>query len=167
MEIKTQLNKPYTDEARIDFIIEQNHNLGYELRETETALEAWGYTAEEIAEQEQERKAMLNLTRGDVFRGLLQARGITRAQLRAVIESLPTEIDGEEITELVVKKELALIDFDEALDFYRGNPLIDTIGAKLDITAEQLDMFFETNDYHYLLPVEPEEPDETEEEIEE
>jgi hypothetical protein len=47
MEIKAELLKPYTDEQRMDFIVEQNHNLGYEIRETETALEAWGYTEEE------------------------------------------------------------------------------------------------------------------------
>ena len=50
MEIKAQLDKPYTEEARIDFIVEQNHQLGYEIRETETALEAWGYSDEEIEE---------------------------------------------------------------------------------------------------------------------
>ena len=42
MEIKTTLNKPYTDKQRINFIVEQNHNNGYEIRENETALEAWG-----------------------------------------------------------------------------------------------------------------------------
>lgn len=54
MEIKLQLNKPYTEEQRIEFIVEQNHNNGYEIRETETAIEAWGYTQEEITEQEKE-----------------------------------------------------------------------------------------------------------------
>lgn len=56
MEIKAQLNKPYTDVQRIDFIVEQNHQKGYQIKETETALEAWGYTEEEIAEKEKEQK---------------------------------------------------------------------------------------------------------------
>lgn len=47
MEIKATLNKPYTDKQRLDFIVEQNHTNGYEIKETETALEAWGYTEEE------------------------------------------------------------------------------------------------------------------------
>ena len=47
MEIKATLNKPYTDKQRIDFIVAQNHTNGYEIKETETALEAWGYTEEE------------------------------------------------------------------------------------------------------------------------
>lgn len=53
MEIKAELQKPYTEDERINFIVEYNHNLGYEIRETETALEAWGYTPEELAEQRQ------------------------------------------------------------------------------------------------------------------
>lgn len=54
MEIKAILNKPYTDKQRIDFIVSENHTKGYEIKETETALEAWGLTAEEIAEKEKE-----------------------------------------------------------------------------------------------------------------
>jgi len=50
MEIKAQLDKPYTEQQRMDFIVEQNHQLGYEIRETETTLEAWGYSDAEIEE---------------------------------------------------------------------------------------------------------------------
>ena len=145
MEIKNTLLKPYTKEQKEDFIVSQNHRLGYEIRETETALEAWGLTEEEKAEQEAERIAKLHLTRGDVFRGLLQAKGITRAQIRALIEAMP-----DETQEQAFAKEMALIDFDEALDFYRGVALIDTIGAQLDITPEQMTAFFETGDWHEL-----------------
>lgn len=147
MEIKAELNKPYTETQRMDFIVEQNHNLGYEIRETETALEAWGYTEEEKAQQEAERIAQLHLTRGDVFRALLMARQVTRAQLRAMIEQMP-----DETPEQAMAKELALIDFDEALDFYRGIALVDTLGLALGITEEQMTEFFETNDWHVLIP---------------
>lgn len=54
MEIKATLNKPYTDKQRIDFIVSENHTKGYEIKETKTALEAWGLTAEEVAEKEKE-----------------------------------------------------------------------------------------------------------------
>lgn len=58
MELKAKINKPYTKAQRQEFIIEQNHNKGFEIKETETALEAWGYSAEERQEQaEQKRKA--------------------------------------------------------------------------------------------------------------
>ena len=106
---------------------------------------------EKQAQKEKERIAMLSLTRGDVFRGLLMAKQVTRAQIRAMIEN------NELLT--MLQKEMALIDFDEALNFYRGNELIDTIGFTLGITSEQLDLFFETNDYTVLLP--KKEPTET------
>ena len=106
---------------------------------------------EKKAQEEKERIAMLSLTRGDVFRGLLMAKQVTRAQIRAMIEN------NETLS--ILEREMALIDFDEALNFYRGNSLIDTLGATLGITSEQLDQFFETNDYTVLLP--KEEPTET------
>ena len=144
MEIKGKLDKPYTEEQRKAFIFQYQY--GYEIKETETALEAWGYTEEEKEEQRKKNVAQLHLTRGDVFRALLMAKGVTRAQLRAVIENLP-----EETNEQSIAKEMALIDFDEALDFYRGVALIDTVGAQLGITPEQMDKFFETNDWHELV----------------
>lgn len=45
---------------------------------------------------------------------------------------------------------MALIDFDEALEFYRGVALIDTVGTALGITSNQMTEFFETNDYQKL-----------------
>ena len=100
----------------------------------------------EQAQKEAERIAMLKLTRGDVFRALLLAKGVTREQIKAQLEAMPMTTTEEQIT-----RELALIDFDEALDFYRGNPLIDTVGLSLGITKEQLDSFFQTNDYNDLI----------------
>ncbi len=73
----------------------------------------------------------------------MQAKGITRTQIRAMIEN------NETLS--ILEREMALIDFDEALNFYRGNPLIDTLGATLGITSEQLDQFFMTNDYTCLI----------------
>ena len=56
MEIKAELKQPYTDKERMDFIVEQNHKLGYEIRETETSLEAWGNTNDEKLKQAQQSK---------------------------------------------------------------------------------------------------------------
>lgn len=147
MEIKAELIKPYTENERMDFIVLENHNNGYEIRETDEALQAWGYTADEIAQKEAERIAQLHLTRGDVFRALLLARQVTRQQIRALIEQMP-----DETPEQMIAKEYALIDFDESLDFYRGVQLIDTLGTQLGISPEAMTQFFETNDYHYLIP---------------
>jgi hypothetical protein len=38
MEIKDRLNKPYTEKQRCDFIVKNNHNLGYEIEETDESL---------------------------------------------------------------------------------------------------------------------------------
>ena len=147
MEIKAKLTKPYTENERINFIVEQNHKLGYEIKETEVALEAWGYTEEEKQKQERERLDNLSMTRGDVFEALILARGLTKPKIRAMIEQ--AELD-------TVTKALYLNRFDEALEFYRGYPIFDMLGEALDITPRMLDKFFETKDYHELITKEVE-----------
>lgn len=144
MEIKTQLEKPYTENQRMDFIVQYNHNLGYKIEETETHLNAMGYTEEEIQEQERKRLDNLSMTRGDVFEALILARGLTKPQIRAMIEN--AELD-------TMTKALYLNRFDEALDFYRGFPVFDMLGQVLGVTPKQLDDFFETKDYHYLTNI--------------
>lgn len=143
----------YSDECKYTDICTtkeyQEDPLRYTLIDGEIAINP-NYE-EDKKQKEAERIGMLKLTRGDVFRALLQAKQVTRAQIRAQLEALP-----EETSEQILTKEMALIDFDEALDFYRGNKLIDTIGFQLGITSEQLDRFFETKDYRELLPIEEE-----------
>ena len=90
------------------------------------------------AQKERERLNMLSMTKREMFLGLYQAKGITPDMLKAQIT------DPQ-----------ALIEFEYANDYYRGNPLIDVIGTQLGFTSEQLDKFFETKDYTYLLPIEP------------
>ena len=63
MEIKTTLNRPYTDKQRIDFIVEQNHKNGYTIEETDNALLAWGKSDEEILEQARFGKQAENTTK--------------------------------------------------------------------------------------------------------
>lgn len=150
MEIKAILKKPYTEAQKLDFVVEYNHNKGYEINETSKEVQALGYTEEEIALQEKERIAKLKLTKREVFLGLYQAKGVTPDMIKAQIT------DPQ-----------ALIEFEYANDYYRGNPLIDVIGAQLGFTTEQLDKFFETNDYTCLLPVEEPETNEPVEEIKE
>lgn len=155
-----RLDKPYTEKQKIDFIVEYNHNKDLRIEETDIALyalEAWellednevidnteGWEAEQ-AQKERERLDKLSMTRGDVFEALILAKGLGKAQIRSMIEQ--AELD--ELT-----KALYLNRFDEALDFYRGYPLFDLLGEILGIASEQLDKFFETKDYHELLPVE-------------
>lgn len=79
----------------------------------------------EKEEAERQRLDMLSLTKREVFLALYHDKGITPEQLRAQIQS--TE---------------ALIEFDYAELYYRGNPLINSIGALLGYTPEQLDYLF-------------------------
>ena len=141
MEIKAELKQPYTENEKISFIVEQNHKQGFEIKETETALEAWGYTEEEKQKQERERLDKLSMTRGDVFEALILAKGLGKAQIRSMIEQ--AELD-------TVTKALYLNRFDEALEFYRGYPIFDMLGEALDITPSMLNRFFDEKDYHYL-----------------
>ena len=101
-------------------------------------------TDEEKEREERERLDKLSMTRGDVFEALILARGLTKPQIRAMIEN--AELD-------TMTKALYLNRFDEALDFYRGFPVFDMLGKKLDVTSKQLDDFFKTKDYHYLTNI--------------
>jgi len=142
MEIKATLQKPYTDEQRVWFIIEQNHRLGYEIRETEIALEAWGYTEEEKQQQERQRLDGLTLTPADVERALYKAKGMDFDDLKELIETQLTGVDTKALA----------IEF-RAKDFYRGakygsGRLFDIVGALLGYTSEDMDYLFE----HKELP---------------
>ena len=139
MELKTKLGKPYTEKQRIDFIVEMNHNNAYEIRQTDTALEAWGVSDEDIALQEAERIAMLHLTSADVERAIYKAKGLDFNDVISLLEKQKATIDIK-----ALQIEL------KANNFYRGNPYIGAVGTILGFTKEQLDKFFDTNDYRYL-----------------
>ena len=94
MEIKATLQKPYEEKDRLDFIVEQNHKNGYEVKETETALEAWGFTAEEIAEQEKQAHKADLVAQLDA----LDLKAI-RA-LRAIQAGQGTQADTDKLAEL-------------------------------------------------------------------
>lgn len=146
------LQKPITDEERANFIVEHNHNNSLTIEETDEAIYALEPNEmlnengeivinpnyeEEKKQKEHERIAKLKLTKREVFLGLYQAKGVTPDMIKAKIT------DAQ-----------ALIEFEYANDYYRGNPLIDIVGATLGITPEQLDKFFETKDYNCLKTVE-------------
>ena len=151
MEIKSELKQPYTEKERINFIVEQNHKNGYEIRETEKALEAWGYTEDEKQQQERQRLDFLILTPSDVERALYYS---------------PLQMDFNDLKALIAEKAPQIdlkglaIEF-RANNFYRGavdkdgNRIIDIVGAILGYTPEDMDYLFE----HKQLPVHAEEPD--------
>lgn len=125
MEIKAVLNKPYTTEQRIKFVVENNHKLGYKIEETETSLVAFGETEEEKQAKEKEKIAMLSLTKREIFLALYKDKGLKPEDIRNQIKDIE-----------------ALIEFDYANSYYRGNPLIDKIGELLGYSSIDLDYLF-------------------------
>ena len=83
-------------------------------------------TPEQKEQEEKERIANLSLTKREVFLALYKDKGVTPEQVRSQIT------DTE-----------ALIEFDYANDYFRGNPLIDKIGIMLGYSMEDLDHLFE------------------------
>jgi hypothetical protein len=101
--------------------------------------EAW---EEKQAQSERERIAKLYLTGADVERGIYQAKGMDFDDIMAfVMANPPVGLDVK-----ALKIEL------KANHFYRGNPYVNAVGSLLGFTSEQLDKFFEFNDYTYLIP---------------
>ena len=155
MEIKASLGKPYTESERLDFIVEYNHNLCYEIRETEIALEAWGYTEEELIEQEQARILALSMTRSDFFDGTIKAFGAGKKELLVAIETVLAQSQMSD-----VEKKVAINNYENALNFYRKHPLFTILSDKpipigmsesgeiitITISETQWDKFFDETD---------------------
>ena len=103
-------------------------------------------TDEQKAQEEAERIAMLNLTAADVERAIYKAKGLDFDDIITMVQAQPLSEEGTPILDIkALKIEL------RANNFYRGNPYIDQVGAILGFTKQQLDEFFETNDYTKLL----------------
>ena len=86
--------------------------------------------------------ALLHLTSADVERGIYQAIGKDFEDILDIINNLATDIVDIKALKIELK----------ANHFYRGNPYVDAVGNLLGFSKEQLDKFFETNDYFWLLP---------------
>lgn len=86
-------------------------------------------TPEYIEKEKEKAKlelAMKSLTKREVFLAIYRDKGITPEQIRSMIG------DNQE----------ALIEFDYANDYYRFNPLINSIGASLGYSKEDIDYLF-------------------------
>ncbi len=143
-----KVQKPLTMKQFADFIVKYNHNKALKIKETDLfiyALEPWeelndsgelidnseAYNSE-LLQKEKERIASLKLTKREVFLALYKATGITPEDIKSSLTD-----------------PLALIEFEYAAEYYRGNPLIDLIGKSLGYSKEDLDYLFENR----VLPV--------------
>lgn len=147
MEIKATLQKPYTEAQRMSFIVQYNHNLDYKIEETETELQALGYTEDELAQQEKERIQELFMTRSDFFDGTIDAWGVGEDELLFLVQRMLTGLPLENNQKLK-----AINNFKNALNFYRkhdlfkmliGTPIQLTETTQVIITEESLDKYFD------------------------
>lgn len=100
----------------------------------------------EQSEKEALRLSMLNLTAADVERAIYKAKGMDFDDILTLVAAQPLAEDGTpQIDIKALKIEL------KANNFYRGSEWVITVGAMLGFTSQQMDEFFETNDYTKLI----------------
>ena len=114
MEIKATLNKPYSDKQRADFIVVNNHNKGYEIKEVTDGLEAWGMTQEEQELADLENKK--NSVRG--VRNQYLETYVDPKQLVMVWNSLTAEEQ-----ELYKDYRQYLLDYPQTEGWWEENPM--------------------------------------------
>lgn len=150
-----ELTKPYTQGLRNKFIVKYNHNMGLRIEETPKAIYALeanevmqdGHPIvnpnyeQEQAQKERQRLNLLNLTKADVLLALYQDKGITPEDIKTMLkDNVP-----------------ALIKFDYASSYYRGDEVVNALGLALGYTTEEMDYLFENKSF----PPKVEEPADT------
>ena len=107
MEIKAELLKPYTNEQRIKFVVENNHKLGYLIEETETSLVALAETQEEIIEEK--RKQFYNdffyTSLGYVRRKVTMKTGETKDFLSDLLPVISLGVSNGQVVNIITYKE--------------------------------------------------------------
>ena len=107
MEIKAILNKPYTENERIEFIVENNHKKQYVVKETETSLEAWGKTDDDYAKEREEQfnKDFFQTSLGYVRRKVSMATGETKDFLSDLLPTISMGVQmGQPVTIITYNK---------------------------------------------------------------
>lgn len=119
---------------------------GLEIKETERPIVDFQFADTEEYEQEQAQKErqrldLLNLTKADVLLALYQDKGLTPDDIKAMLkDNVP-----------------ALIKFDYASSYYRGDEVVNALGLALGYTTEEMDYLFKNKKFPEK-PVEPVEP---------
>ena len=125
MNIIAKLEKPYSQEEYINFVIQYNRKLGCVIDFRENDIVALKETDEELAQREKERIAMLKMTPRDF--------------LLAVVDM---GVDYSKIKELMASNPQVEIELQYCNNVYRGNPLLDQLCGNFGVTTEQLDKLF-------------------------
>lgn len=127
MNVIAKLEKPYSQEEYINFVIQYNRKLGCVIDFRKSDIVALKKTDEELAQEEKERIAMLKMTPRDF--------------LLAVVDM---GVDYSKIKELMASNPQVEIELQYCNNVYRGNPLLDQLCGNFGVTAEQLDELFKT-----------------------
>lgn len=88
------------------------------------------YEAEQ-AQKERQRLDLLNLTKADVLLALYEDKGIT----------------PDNIKEMLKDNVPALIKFDYASSYYRGDDVVNSLGLALGYSTEEMDYLFENKTF--------------------
>lgn len=111
MIVVAKLEKPYTDAERISFIVNYNHQLGYQINETENELQALGFDDDERKEQKiSEVRAIRD--------NYLKIYVDDRARSPFMWDEVP-----EEEKALIGEYRKYLLDYTEQENWYERNPL--------------------------------------------
>lgn len=89
MELKAQLNKPYTEQEKINFIVEQNHKLGYTIEEQADKLVALGYTDKEKTQEKEDLINHLTCTALDLIT-FIKSLGLTDEAILVYLQANPS-----------------------------------------------------------------------------
>ena len=125
MNVIAKLEKPYSQEEYINFVIQYNRKLGCVIDFRENVIVALKETDEELAQREKKRIAMLKMTPRDF--------------LLAVVDM---GVDYSKIKELMASNPQVEIELQYCNNVYRGNPLLDQLCGNFGVTTEQLDELF-------------------------
>ena len=139
------LEKPYTDKEYADFVVLHNANNHRRIEETDSAVYALEVNEimqngepivnpnyeQEQAQKERRRLDLLNLTKADVLLALYQDKGLTPDNIKAMLkDNVP-----------------ALIKFDYASSYYRGDEVVNALGLALGYSTEEMDYLFENKKF--------------------
>lgn len=120
---------------------------GLEIKETERPIENFQFAdteeyQQEQAQKERQRLDLLNLTKADVLLALYQDKGLTPDDIKTMLkDNVP-----------------ALIKFDYASSYYRGDDVVNALGQALGYSTEEMDYLFENKKFPEK-PVEPADTD--------
>lgn len=109
---------------------------GLEIQETERPIENFEFADTEEykqkqAQEERQRLNLLNLTKADVLLALYEDKGLTPDDIKTMLkDNVP-----------------ALIKFDYASSYYRGDEVVNALGLALGYTTEEMDYLFENKEF--------------------